>query len=210
MHIAEIWRYSVKSLAGEHLPAAEISRLGVPHDREIVIVRGDHVVTARRYPKLLRLRGSLDPQGAPTINGHCWDTAEAQSLVEEAVGGPVHLVQADGPERFDVLPLLVATDGAIARLGVDGRRLRPNIVIGGVTDLQERDWPGKKIRVGPVLIGAAQLRQRCVMTTYDPDTQMQDMKVLKRIIAEFGGTMALDCAVIAPGPIHVGDAVEII
>jgi hypothetical protein len=29
----------------------------------------------------------------------------------------------------DVLPLLVATDGAIKAFGYDGRRLRPNLVI---------------------------------------------------------------------------------
>lgn len=210
MHIAEIWRYPVKSLAGNRLTTAEVSRLGVIHDREIVIVHGDRLATARRYPKLLRLRGALDSESVPIVSGHRWDSLEAQALVEEAVGGPVRLVQVAGPGRFDILPLLVATDGAIARLGVDGRRLRPNIVIGGVPDLEERAWPGRQIQVGPVLIGAAQLRQRCVMTTYDPDTQIQDLNVLKRIVTEFEGTMALDCSVITAGPIRVGDAVEII
>lgn len=210
MHIAEIWRYPVKSLAGNLLAAAELSRLGVIHDREIVIVHGDRVVTARRYPKLLGLRGALDAEEVPTVNGHRWDSSEAQALAEEAVGGSVRLVQAAGPERFDILPLLVATDGAITSLGVDGRRLRPNIVVGGVPGLEERAWPGRRIQVGPALIKAVQLRQRCVMTTYDPDTQVQDLNVLKRIVAEFEGTMALDCAVLTPGVIRVGDAVEII
>jgi hypothetical protein len=40
----------------------------------------------------------------------------------------------------------VATDGAIAALGADGRRLRPNIVIAGVEGLAERTWPGRRIR----------------------------------------------------------------
>jgi hypothetical protein len=43
--------------------------------------------------------------------------------------------------RFDVLPLLVATDGAIAALGEDGRRLRPNVVVGGVDGW--RSGPGR-------------------------------------------------------------------
>jgi hypothetical protein len=33
-------------------------------------------------------------------------------------------------ERFDGLPSLVATDGAILELGLDIRRLRPNVLIG--------------------------------------------------------------------------------
>jgi len=189
----------------------EVSRLGVSHDREIVVVSDDHMVTARRYPKLLGLHGGIDAAGIPTINGHHWESLEAHALIQEAVeGGVVRLVRLPGPERFDVLPLLVATDGAIAQIGVDGRRFRPNIVIGGVPELEERAWPGKRIQVGPVLIAVAQLRQRCVMTTYDPDTQVQDLNVLRRIVSEFEGTMALDCSVIMPGTIHVGDAVKII
>ncbi len=210
MYVAEIWRYPVKSLAGNLLTSAEITALGVLHDREIVVLRGERIMDARRYPKLLGLHGALDEESIPTINGHRWDSQPAQALVEAAVGGPVQLVQVDGPERFDVLPLLVATDGAIARMGVDGRRFRPNIVIGGVPGLEERTWPGKQIKIGSVLIGVAQLRQRCVMTTYDPDTQVQDLSVLKRIVREFDGTLALDCSVIAPGTIRVGDPVEII
>jgi hypothetical protein len=49
------------------------------------------------------------------------------------------LIQYNGAERFDVLPLLVATDGAINHMGFDGRRLRPNIVIGGVEGMKERE-----------------------------------------------------------------------
>ena len=112
-----------------------------------------------------------------------------------------------GEERFDVLPLLVATDGAIAALAVDGRRLRPNIVVGGVPGLAEREWPGRRLRIGETLVAVAQLRDRCVMTTYDPDTQVQDPSVLRRIVREFGGAMALDCALETGGVVCVGDPV---
>ena len=46
------------------------------------------------------------------------------------------------------------------------------------------------------------------MTTYDPDTLEQDIRVLRRIVNEFDGTLALDTAVIKPGHIKVGDKVE--
>ncbi|PYO55477.1 MAG: MOSC domain-containing protein, partial [Candidatus Rokuibacteriota bacterium] len=116
----------------------------------------------------------------------------------------------EGPDRFDVLPLLVATDGAIARLGVDHRRLRPNILIAGVEGLEEREWHGRRLRIGEAVIAVQKLRSRCVMTTYDPDTQAQDLSVLRRIVDEFGGRMALDCAVVRGGLIRVGDPVELI
>src|SRR6185369_4831043 len=210
MHVAQIWRYPVKSLAGTPMFSAEITPLGVEHDREIVLVRNGRIADARRYPKLLGLHGGLDENDRPTIDGHPWDSAEAKQLVDEAVGASVELVEVDGPERFDVLPLLVATDGAIAELHEDGRRLRPNIVIGGVEGLTERTWPGRRLQIGEVVIEAAQLRQRCVMTTYDPDTQVQDINVLKRIVSDFDGTMALDCRVIAPGMIKLGDEVKMV
>ena len=57
---------------------------------------------------------------------------------------------------------------------------------------------------------AAQLRGRCVMTTYDPDTLRQDRSVLKRIIDELDGRMALDCAVVGEGHVREGDPVELL
>ncbi len=47
------------------------------------------------------------------------------------------------------------------------------------------------------------------MTTYDPDTLEQDRNVLFRIVKEFEGTMALDCSVLKPGKIRVGDEVTV-
>ena len=61
-------------------------------------------------------------------------------LVRKAAGNDARVLHYEGLNRFDVLPLLVATDGAIAQMGFDGRRLRPNIVIGGVEGLEERSW----------------------------------------------------------------------
>ena len=119
------------------------------------------------------------------------------------------VVRYDGPERFDILPLLVATDGAIAALGEDGRRLRPNIVIGGAEGLIEREWEGKRLRIGAAVIHVRDLRQRCVMTTYHPDTLEQNIDVLKRIVREFDGSMALNCSVMIPGTVHLGDPVDI-
>lgn len=211
MQIAELWRYPVKSLAGERLETAEVTSNGVVGDR-IVHVRGegDRVITARTYPRLLGLRGTLGENGEPLVDGRPWTAPEVGEAVLRAVGNGARLARYEGPERFDVLPLSVLTDGAIASLGVDRRRLRPNILIEGVEGLSERDWPGRQLRVGDVVIGVKKLRRRCVMTTYDPDTQEQDLRVLKRIVTDFGGRMALDCYVVLGGRLAVGDRVELL
>jgi uncharacterized protein YcbX len=129
----------------------------------------------------------------------------------QAIAGPGStLTLDDGLDRFDILPLLVATDGAIRALGEDGRRLRPNLVIRGVDGLDERSWEGKVLKVGEVEIQVVDLRGRCVMTTFHPDTLEQDVGVLRRIQREFGGRLALNCAVLTPGRISVGDSVVLL
>jgi len=45
------------------------------------------------------------------------------------------------------------------------------------------------------------------MTTFDPDTQVQDVEVLLKIRREFGGRLALNARVVRPGTIAVGDPV---
>jgi hypothetical protein len=175
----------------------------------VVLAESGRVLTARKYPRLLALRGSLDSLARPTINGLPWDSEEAGKLVQAAVGRPASLALVPGPERFDVLPLLIATDGAVSFMGFDRRRLRPNIVVSGVDGLAERQWPGAVIAIGEVRIHAERLRPRCVMTTYDPDTQVQDLGVLRGIVEKLDGTMALDCKVLSAGTIRVGDEVEI-
>jgi uncharacterized protein YcbX len=119
------------------------------------------------------------------------------------------LVRARGGERFDILPLSVATDGAVEALGTDRRRLRPNLLIGGVEGLAEREWEHRFLRIGEAVIGLAYLRQRCIMTTWDPDTGEQDLGVFRRIANEFGGSMALDAWVVVGGQIKTGDPVEL-
>ena len=146
----------------------------------------------------------------PLVDGRPWTAPEVAEAVRAAAGADARLMRNDEPSRFDVLPLLVATDGAIAGLGVDGRRLRPNLVIAGVEGLAERDWPGRRLRVGDAVIAVAKLRRRCIMTTYDPDTQVQDLSILRRINAEFGGRMALDCAVIQGGKLAIGAPVTLL
>jgi uncharacterized protein len=211
LRVAELWRYPVKSLAGERLQKAVVTPNGIVGDRIVHVRDGrGRVITARTQPRLLALHGTLGPDGEPLIDGRPWTAPESAAAVRQAAGAGASLARYAGPERFDVLPLLVATDGAIAALGVDGRRLRPNLVIGGVAGVAERQWPARRLRIGEVIINMEKLRGRCVMTTWDPDTQVQDLSVLRRIVDEFDGTMALDSAVMSGGTVAVGDPVELL
>lgn len=212
MHVSEIWRYPIKSLKGERLKETAITKLGIPGDRQIAVIRtlNGRFLTSRSRPKLLGLQGSINADGVPTINGHLWNSREALQLVHEAAGEPVTLQQIPAPQAFDILPLLVATDGAARYLNIDHRRLRPNILLADVPELEERKWPGHTIAIGDVRIHAVKLRDRCVMTTFDPDTQEQDPSVLLRIVRELDGSTALDSSVTTEGIIRVGDPAHIV
>jgi uncharacterized protein YcbX len=211
MYLKEIWRYPVKSSAGEQLRETYLSDLGVEGDRRIVIVNHEgRVITAWRYPHLLALQSPLGKNGTPLIQGRPWNDPESLTRVREVTVPAAELLEAKGKESFDVLPLSVATDGAIDYLGVDRRRFRPNLLIGGVQGLEERNWEGGALRVGGAVIRMAQLRGRCVMTTWDPDTQVQDSSVLRRIMKELDGTLSLDSFVEHEGIVHLGDEVELI
>ena len=132
------------------------------------------------------------------------------SFVEAAVGPGARLEPFDGPERFDILPLLVCTDGAVSMFGRDVRRLRPNLMIGGVEGVAERQWSGAILRLPEAEIGLADLRSRCVMTTYDPDTTKKDPEVLREIVRRFRGKLCLNAAVTRAGRVEIGHSIELI
>lgn len=209
--VQELWRYPVKSMAGEPLRATELTREGIPGDRVVYVVdREGKIVSARTRPRLLAFPATLGPDGEPLVFDRRWDSQEIAHAVTLAAGADASLVRHDGFERFDILPLLIATDGAIAALGENHRRLRPNMVIEGVDGLAERDWVGNVLRIGEATVGIHSLRERCVMTTFDPDTLVQDPGVLKRIYRDFGGELALNCWVVEPGSVEVGDEVKLL
>ncbi len=212
MYIKELWRYPVKSMRGERIPEATLDRSEIRGDRNIIVVSATNgrIITARTHPNLLGLQATVTENGETLIEGHRWSSPAALDLTRKAAGEPVRLVDSGiRTERFDVLPLLVATDGAIRELDLDLRRLRPNVVIGDVVGQAERSWPGACLVSGAVFIDVAQLRSRCVMTTFDPDSLKQDIEVLRKIVRRAEGKIALDCAVRTPGTLHVGDTISL-
>jgi hypothetical protein len=66
-----------------------------------------------------------------------WTDAGVLADVRRHVEPGATLARDEANDRFDILPLLVTTDGAIAAFGRDVRRPRPNILIGGVDGLAE-------------------------------------------------------------------------
>src|SRR3954468_18266519 len=108
MHVAEIWRYPVKSMGGERLTQARIGRIGIDGDRVVQVRNGrGRVVTARTHPQLLRHHAVLGSDGVPVVDDLSWTNPRiAAAIVADAGLGAV-LVEDRSEARFDVLPLLV-------------------------------------------------------------------------------------------------------
>ena len=209
-HVAALWRYPVKSLGGEPLRTARLTADGVLGDRAVHVRDAHGPLTGRTRHHLLTLPVRSAPDGTPLLDGSRWDSARAAELIREAAGPEARLAAHTGPERFDVTNLLVATDGAVDRFGADVRRLRPNLLLGGVPHGAEPVWPGSALAIGDALIGVHSQRSRCIVTSIDPDTGEQDLDVFRRIRREFGNELALNCWVIRPGTVSVGDPVHVV
>lgn len=210
MRVAGLWRYPVKSLAAEDLQIAQLTDYGLAGDRRVHVRDASGPLTGRTHSGLLTLPATTGADGVPLIAGHRWDTAAAAALVRERAGPRAALAAHDGPGRFDITNLLVATDGAVARFGHDVRRLRPNLLLSGVQPTEEATWPGQALQIGTALIGVHSVRQRCIVTSIDPNNGAQDLDVFRHIRQEFANQLGLNSWVITPGTVQIGDPVTLV
>jgi uncharacterized protein YcbX len=69
MTVTAIWRYPVKSMAGERVESSQMFETGLAGDRVVQVYdRHGRVVTARRFPRLLRLHATLGGDGEPLVD----------------------------------------------------------------------------------------------------------------------------------------------
>ncbi|MEX0941037.1 MAG: MOSC N-terminal beta barrel domain-containing protein [Pseudomonadales bacterium] len=56
MKVTEIWRYPVKSMAGEQLTETWIGEDGLPGDRAFAVRQNDNTRNAKKFPQLMQMR----------------------------------------------------------------------------------------------------------------------------------------------------------
>jgi len=125
--VQEIWRYPVKSMAGESLETADLTEAGVSGDRTIQVRNAaGRIMTARTRPLLLRHRATLGTDSLVLVDGVPWISAGVARDVEAAAGAGTRLVQSDQDDastscRYWSRPMecsrrLVTTGGASGRI----------------------------------------------------------------------------------------------
>jgi uncharacterized protein YcbX len=146
--------------------------------------------------------------------------------VSDVAGRDLRLVRAPGPAtdrmRSGAATLLgTGSLRAIARLlgvdGVDGRRFRMNFGVDGLTEHEEDEWLGYRVRIGQAIVAPQGNVGRCAVTTQNPETGEPDLDTLKALAAyrrELRATEPLPfgvyAAVVEPGRVRLGDPVELL
>ena len=231
--VEALFRYPVKSMAGEAIDEVELGWHGLAGDRRLALRRlGDRRgfpwLTASRLPDLIRFapvrRGDGGPGNLPThVRTPEGDELElfGEDLAAE-VGrrhdSPVEMTHLDRG-IFDEASVSAITTATIDEIGTlagqrpDVRRFRPNVVIatsaGGA--FVEDAWVGGVLSFGEESAAAAiavtNWDARCAMINLDPDTGRSTPEVLDAVVRERDNKAGIYGTVIRRGRLAVGQPV---
>lgn len=227
--VKEIWRYPVKSMAGESLEEAHISWHGLDGDRRAAFVRGDNHssfpwLTARQVAELVRYRPFYrdpdDVRNSPllveTPGGRrlALDDAALQAELAALYGRDISLIRIKRGV-FDSLPLSLMSTATVAALderldfALNGRRFRQNIIIETFDGrpFAEESWVGSALTIGEVQVWLNQRIERCQMINVDPDTAVRSSATLKLVAQTRNNCVGVGCTPQSTGRIQVGDLV---
>jgi hypothetical protein len=235
--VAALYRYPVKSMAGEPIDAAELGWHGVVGDRRLAFRRvGDRTgfpwLTASKLPELVLHRpvrsghpaaaeGAL-PSHVRIPDGTEWPlfSPELADELGRRHGSPVEMLHLDRG-IFDEAGLSIiaeATVGAIAgHLGrpADARRYRPNLLIEtrDAVPFGEEAWLGGVLTFGPSddgpVVTVTNHDLRCSMVNIDPDTARLEPEWLKAVAGLRNGNAGMYGTVTRRGRIEVGQTVHL-
>ncbi|GAC1631659.1 MAG: MOSC domain-containing protein [Nevskia sp.] len=226
--VAALWRYPVKSMAGEALQDIEVSWHGLAGDRRWAFVQdalaghGFPWLTIRERPAMGLLRPVLAelarPDASPVVvtlpSGRTVDIADPALAAE--LGGGVRAIKLNRG-LFDAMPLSLVSTQTVARIGalagmtIDARRFRPNLLIEGAdgAPFAEDAWVGSLLQIGGLRLRVDQRDPRCVMINVDPDSGERNPEVLRVVARERRACLGVYGSTVQPGRIAVGDAVHV-
>jgi uncharacterized protein YcbX len=238
--ISSIWRYPVKSMAGEELEEARVTFAGLAGDRVYAFIETENRtsfpwMTARHGHDWIRFRPRfLDP--APPTD----EIPFSERFAAEIVTPEGDRFRADAPEltqylekrfarplrlRFsersmtDAQPVSIFGLSSIRALSeetgkvLDPRRFRANFYVQWDDDRPffEDSLVGRALRIGDnVQVMALKKDVRCVMITVDPDDASAFPQLLERVARNHGGCAGIYGAVLAEGIVRRNDPISLI
>jgi len=230
-HVEAIFRYPVKSMAGERLESAELGWHGLDGDRRLAFRRMDDRggfpwLTAGKLPDLVlfapqrREDGADLPTHVRTPDGEEMPVFGDDLAVEvgRRYGAPVQMMQLKHGIFDEATISVIASDtvreiGRLAGRIPDVRRFRPNIVVRLLRPVpfQEDEWLGGVLSFGEgddaPAITVTMHDVRCSMLNLDPDTASPDPEVLKTVVRANQNNAGIYGAVTRIGRLAVGQTI---
>jgi uncharacterized protein len=235
--VLQLWRWPVKSMAGERVRATRLEPPGAAGDRVHAVLhehKGEwRPLTAREAPGLLAWRAAYPFAPDATVRSEQpplaqvtepggrrawrWNDPRLLRALRDDLGRDLRLKRDPGGiqdlERT-VLITVEATRVALAEeLGteIDLRRFRPNVHLElDAAPWEEHEWEGGTVRFA----GGAVLRLlhpcvRCAIPTRDPATQKKWPELLRHLEATHGRLFGINARVVQSGRVGVAEPVEI-
>jgi uncharacterized protein len=216
--ISEIWRYPVKSMAGEMLDAAPLTETGLEGDRRWALVdgtanRAGKLLTGTEEKRLMQYKARLKGEGVEVVppGGDIRRLDDdLVSSIGSVTGRPLTLRDLAGA-NFDDSPVLVVNLATIAAfalaagMAVDHRRFRANLYVDGLEHEEELRWIGRRLQAGSAELEVVKRCERCVVITLDPDSTAATPALLRVLTQTSDTSMGVYCRVVRPGHVSVGD-----
>ncbi len=218
--LREIWRYPVKSMAGELLPRADVSWQGLAGDRRWAFIRpgiprsGFSWLTIRQQPRMWHYHPASPTPPIPIARRRSCarrtaasSTSPTHGLAAE-LGDDLRVIKQDRG-IFDSLPLSLITTRSIADLEallelgageLDPRRFRPNLLVEpyGADPFPEDGWLGAVLRIGSLRMRVDRQDPRCVVITVDPDRLDSTPAVLRTVVQQRGTFLGVYGSTVTP------------
>ena len=233
--VEAIFRYPVKSMAGERVEVANMGWHGIEGDRRLALRRtqertGFPWLSATRLPELLLFTPLRREDGVPGDLPTHVRTPEGKELavfgeelaaeIEGRLKAPVQMMHLRAGIFDEASVSVIATDtvreiGKLAGMDPDMRRFRPNIVVRLVrpNPFEENNWVGGILSFGEPgegpRVSVTMRDARCSMVNFDPDSALSAPQVLKSIVRVNQNDAGVYGTVIRTGRLAIGQTVRL-
>jgi uncharacterized protein len=235
--VAGLWRWPVKSMAGERVNALRLDGRGAGGDRTHAVThlhKGRRKpLTAREAPRLLawharypfNVDGGIDPARppfaivtAPDGRSYRWGDPRLKHALAGDLGREIELTRDIAGIQDLPRTLLITTEASLQALGdelggpVDLRRFRPNLHLDlDAAGWAELGWAGAELAfAGGVRLRLLHPCERCAIPTRHPDTQVKWPGLLKHLATTHEQNFGINARVLTGGRLEAGETVEII
>lgn len=230
--LVQIWRFPVKSMAGEQLEVAGVDRRGLVGDREWAVYDAEGRLASGKASRRFRRMDPVFELAAETSGGQVLvrlpggetvvaGEGAADLALSDHFGEDVELApEADVPHQDAGAVSLVGTATLAALAGlpgldrlhqtdqaVDPRHLRANLVLETAEPFEEETWVGRELEVGEVRLAVTERIERCRMVDL-AQVGLPPLEGLLQAVGRSRDTCAgVYATVVTPGQLAVGDRV---